>query len=101
MNQISSQELKTKIDNNEDIELIDLREIYEYEDYHIKGSKHVPLGEVMNNLDKIDTSKIVIFYCNSGKKSRAIIIALSKKINTDNIFSLEGGITNYYTEIEA
>lgn len=101
MNQITPQELKTKIDNNESIELIDLREIYEFEDYSIKGSKHIPLGDIMNNMDQVDTSKTVIFCCNSGKKSRAIVIALSKKVNTENMFSLIGGVTNYYTEIEA
>ncbi|TXB66981.1 rhodanese-like domain-containing protein [Vicingus serpentipes] len=100
MKQITPQELKAKIDNKEDFELIDVREIYEYEDYNING-KHIPLGEVMNNLDKIDTSKPVIFCCNSGKKSRAITIAVTKKLNSDNIYSLVGGVTNYYTEIEA
>lgn len=101
MNQITPQELKAKIDNNESLELIDLREIYEFEDYHIEGSMHIPLGEVMNSLDKFDSSKTVVFCCNSGKKSRAILISLSKKVNTDNFFSLIGGVTNYYTEIEA
>lgn len=100
MKQITPQELKAKIDNNEDFELIDVREIYEYEDYNING-KHMPLGEVMDNLDKIDTSKQVIFCCQSGKKSRAITIAVSKKLNSDNIYSLIGGVTNYFSEIES
>lgn len=100
MKQITPQELKAKIDNNEDFELIDVREIYEYEDYNING-KHIPLGEVMNNLDKIDTSKPIIFCCQTGKKSRAITMAVTKKLNSDNVYSLIGGMTNYYTEIEA
>lgn len=100
MKQITPQELKAKIDNGEDFELIDVREIYEYEDYNING-KHIPLGEVMNNLNNIDTSKPVIFCCQTGKKSRAITIAVSKKLNSDNIYSLVGGVTNYFTEIES
>ncbi len=100
MKQITPQELKAKIDNNEDFELIDIREIYEYEDYNING-KHIPLGEVMNNLDKIDASKPIIFCCQTGKKSRAITMAVTKKLNSDNVYSLIGGMTNYYTEIEA
>jgi rhodanese-related sulfurtransferase len=100
MKQITPQELKAKIDNKEDFELIDVREIYEYEDYNING-KHIPLGEVMNSLDKIDASKPVIFCCQSGKKSRAITMAVSKKLNSENVYSLAGGMTNYYTEIEA
>ncbi len=100
MKQITPQELKAKIDNKEDFELIDVREIYEYEDYNLKG-KHIPLGEVMSNLDKIDDSKPVIFCCQSGKKSRAITIAVGKKLNSENIYSLVGGVTNYFTEIEA
>lgn len=100
MKQITPQELKAKIDSGEDFELIDVREIYEYEDYNING-KHIPLDNVMNSLDKIDTSKPVIFCCQTGKKSRAITIAVSKKLNSDNIYSLVGGVTNYFEEIEA
>ncbi|MCB9335949.1 MAG: rhodanese-like domain-containing protein [Flavobacteriales bacterium] len=97
---ITPQELKAKIDQGEDFELIDVREIYEYEDYNING-KHIPLGEVMNHLDSLDTSKPIVFCCQTGKKSRAITIAVSKKLNSENIYSLVGGVTNYYNEIEA
>lgn len=101
MTQITPQELKARIDSNEDFDLIDLREIYDYEDYSIKDSIHIPLDTVMSNLDKIDNAKPIVFCCNSGKKSRAIIIALSKKMNTDHMVSLKGGVPNYYIEIEA
>lgn len=100
MKQITPQELKAKIDNGDDFQLIDVRESYEYEDYNING-KNIPLGEVMEHIHSFDTSKPIIFCCQSGKKSRAITIAVSKKLNSDNIYSLIGGITNYYTEIEA
>lgn len=100
MKQITPQELKAKIDNGEDFQLIDVREIYEYEDYNING-KHIPLDEVMNHLDSFDASKPIIFCCQTGKKSRAITIAVSKRLNSDNVYSLVGGVTNYYAEIEA
>jgi len=100
MKQITPQELKAKIDSNHTFELIDVREVYQFEEYNING-KNIPLDEVMNNLDQIDASKPIIFCCQSGKKSRAIAMAVSKKLNTDDIYSLVGGVSNYYEEIEA
>lgn len=97
MNTITAEELKFKIDNNEDIQLIDLREDYEFEDLNIGGT-NIPMAEILNSLDAIDKSKQVVFLCSSGKKSSAIIHTLKRKLNMDNILSLEGGV-NYYSEM--
>lgn len=98
MNHISAQELKSKIDQNADIEIIDVREIHEYEDRNING-KHIPLATVLDNLDQIDLSKQVVFCCQSGKRSKAIVVALSKKIDCENLYTLDGGINGYFEAI--
>ena len=53
MNTITAQELKGKIDNNENFQLIDLREDYEFEDFNI-GGINIPLDQVFSSLDKIE-----------------------------------------------
>ena len=94
MKYISPIELKEKLKNNDDFQLIDIRESYEFEDGAI-GSENIPLDDMMTSLDRISTDKDVVIYCKSGKRAEAIIYMLEKKHNRTNLFNLEGGFTAY------
>ena len=58
--------LKEKLKQNDQLQLIDIREPYEYEDGHISNI-NIPLCQVMEKIDQFDTSKEIILYCNSGR----------------------------------
>ncbi len=98
MNTITATELKAKIDNNEDFQLIDVREDYEYDTFNI-GGDNIPLDSVMNSIDKIEKTKPVVFCCKSGKRSKAITLAVSKKLALNNVYSLIGGLEGYQEQI--
>lgn len=100
MRTITIQQLKEKKDNNEDFQLIDVREDYEFEDYNI-GGINIPLDTVLTSIDKIEKNKIVIFCCKTGKRSKAINLAIAKKLNLTNTYSLIGGVTGYKEEIDS
>lgn len=57
-------------ENPEKLEIIDVREPYEYEEMHIKGSKLIPMGELFGRMDEIDWAKEVVFICRSGSRSK-------------------------------
>ena len=94
MKSISSEDLKLKIDNKEDFQLIDLREDYEFESFNI-GGINIPMGKLFSSLNEIGTDKIVIFVCNSEKKSKAIIHTIKRKLELENVYFLKGGIAEY------
>ena len=94
MNTITAQELKAKLENNDDIQLIDVREDYEFQEVNI-GGINIPLDNVLNSINDIDTENQVIFCCRTGKKSAAIIHTLERKLNMSNLFTLEGGVIGY------
>ena len=94
MNIITAQELKSKIDNNERFQLIDVREDYEFEENNI-GGINIPLEKVFQSIGKIEQEQQVIFYCRTGNRSKAIIHTLERKLKLTNLFSLEGGIEKY------
>jgi len=98
MSLISPKSLKTKIDNNANFQLIDVREDYEFENFNL-GGINIPLSQVFSSLDKIDTTKEIIFCCNSGMKSKAILHTIKRKLNIDDVFSLDGGLEAYAAEI--
>jgi rhodanese-related sulfurtransferase len=64
--EITPVEFKEKFLNNRDnLEIIDVREEYEFNQIKIKGSKLIPLNSMQNHLDEIDWGKEVIFICRS------------------------------------
>jgi rhodanese-related sulfurtransferase len=91
MKEISVQELKQKIDNKEDFQLIDVRETFEYEVSNLEG-ENIPLGGILIETDKIATDKPVIVQCRSGKRSAAAIMQLEQAHGFDNLYNLKGGI---------
>ena len=84
------QELKEKIDSQEDFQLIDVREDFEYETSNIDGIL-IPLATVLGATEKISKEKLVIVHCRSGKRSAQAIQLLESKGFT-NLCNLKGGI---------
>lgn len=99
MKEISVQELKKKIDDKEDFQLIDVREEYEFEICNLNGEL-IPMAYVLENVDKISREKPVIVYCKSGRRSAVIIIELEKRFGFTNLYNLKGGILEYAKEVD-
>ncbi len=100
MQEISVSELKKKMDDGEDIELIDVREPDEYEFARIEGAKHIPLGQILQRMDEIDNSKLIVMQCKSGGRSERAILALQQAGFEGNMSNLVGGIKAWSNEID-
>jgi len=98
MKEISVQELKEKLDNKEDFQLIDVREDFEYEVSNL-GGLSIPLGGVLIEADKISKDKPVVIMCRSGKRSAAAIMQL-EQLGYTNLSNLHGGILAWASEID-
>ena len=92
-------ELKEMFDNKEDFQLIDVREEYEYDISNL-GGELIPLGSVMENVDKIAKDKTVIVHCRSGARSGSAISQLEKQFGFTNLYNLKGGILAYADQID-
>lgn len=71
MNTISVEELKAKLDSGESLNLLDVREPDEHEDFNI-GGRLLPLGDIRSfALDSIEDweNEDIIVYCRSGNRS--------------------------------
>ena len=90
MNSITATALKEKIDAAEDFQLIDVRELYEHEDFNI-GGELIPLNEIVQQIEKIATGKPVIIYCHKGIRSQIAIQRLQEKYPFTNLINLIGG----------
>ena len=97
MKEITVSELKKLKDENADFHLFDIREMYEYEVVNI-GGELFPMGDVMDQLDRIPKNKMVIMHCKSGNRSNTVVSVLSD-MGFSNIYSLKGGIMAWIEEI--
>ena len=67
---ITVQELKERMDKGEQLNLFDVREPHEFEEFNI-GARLIPLGEIPNQLDQLASLKNeeIIVHCRSGARS--------------------------------
>ena len=92
-------ELKKQLDDQVDLQVVDLREPYEHEDGFI-SEINIPLAEVMNRVNELNTDKNIVLYCNSGKRSKSMIFMLQKQHGLNNISHLEGGYQAWLEQVE-
>ncbi len=100
MQEITATELKQKMDDGADIQLIDVRQPDEYDFARIEGAKLIPLGEIMRRMDELDETKEIIIQCKSGGRSGQAIMALERAGFTGDMKNLKGGITAWSNEVD-
>ncbi len=69
MDTITPAEIKQRIDNGEELNMIDVREDEEVAQGMIPGAIHIPLGEIPFRHEEIPRSGEVIMICRSGNRS--------------------------------
>jgi len=94
MKHISALQLSNQLKNKDDFQLIDIRESYEFEDGAI-GLLNIPLDDMLSSIEQIARDKQVVIYCQSGRRSSAIIFMLEKKHQFTNLYNLEGGYIGF------
>lgn len=77
--------------------LVDVRFPEEYEDEHIPGSRLIPLSELIQRITELPADRDIIFYCNSGRRSRiAALFATSVPFFQNKVYNVLGGILSYF-----
>ena len=61
MSTITVHELKQKLDNKEEIQIIDIREVHEVDSGTI-GGLHIPMGSLLERIDEIEKGKTVVIH---------------------------------------
>lgn len=96
MQTIQVEDLKKMIDNQEKINLVDVREISEHNEFNIGGIL-VPLNKIqqfeVNELEPLRNEKIFL-YCRSGNRSGQACLYL-ESMGFTNIINVSGGILAY------
>ena len=92
MTEISVQELKSRIDTGEKLNILDVREEWEVQDFNI-GARNIPLSVFMTKLGELEDLKNeeVIVHCKMGGRSIQAVMIL-EQLGFKNVRNLSGGM---------
>ena len=88
--QLQAIQLKKKLDNNEDIFLLDVREGWEFALASIDGSENFPMGEVIDRQQEFAFEEEIVVICHYGERSQLVAQELVEC--GFNVYNLIGGI---------
>lgn len=94
INSISPEELIIILDNNEEIEIFDLRSQKLFDSFNL-GGRCVDTERLLFDQELVPTDKKVIILCEIGEKSLAVTEYLQITKNNKNVYNLEGGIQGW------
>ena len=99
---ISSKDLKTKIDAEEDLWMLDVREPYMRGEGSIEGmdNEAISLGTIIFDAESKlkDKNALIIVYCRQGKSAVLAAQMLVKQMHYKNVFYLDGGLESWLLE---
>lgn len=79
--------------------LLDVRESWEYEICHIKGSELIPMQTIPGQLSKLDPEQEIIVICHHGIRSRMVGQFL-EQAQFKNVINLSGGVTAWAQQVD-
>ena len=98
--QISATELKQRLDQGDDIQIVDVREAHELAVAKMPGTIHIPLGQVLNRMSEIDPNRETVVHCKMGGRSAKAIEVLKRAGFTGSLSNLTGGITAWSNDVD-
>ncbi|HEU4479549.1 MAG TPA: rhodanese-like domain-containing protein [Pyrinomonadaceae bacterium] len=100
ISQISATELKQRLDQGDDIQIVDVREAHELAVAKMPGTIHIPLGQVLNRMSEIDPNRETVVHCKMGGRSAKAIEVLKRAGFTGSLSNLTGGITAWSNDVD-
>ena len=77
----------------EDIKILDVREVEEFQSGHIEGALNAPLSTLENGYKQLDASKRYYVICQGGKRSERACQFLETK--GFDVVNVEGGMNQW------
>jgi len=100
INEIEAVSLKERLDNGEEINIIDIREPHEYAIAKLPNSKVIPLGQVVRRMEEIDPKNDTVFVCKVGTRSVYAIKALQDAGFGGRLLNLKNGVAAWAESVD-
>jgi adenylyltransferase/sulfurtransferase len=100
MEEITPTELKQRLDNGDDLQIVDVREDYEVAIGTIPNSKHIRLADLLARMKEIDPTRETVVHCKMGGRSARAIEAMQRLGFEGKLLNLKGGIIAWSNEVD-
>jgi sulfur-carrier protein adenylyltransferase/sulfurtransferase len=92
------EDLKQRLDNKEEVFILDVRDPHEYQICNI-GGQMIPLNELPRRIGELDPARETVVHCRSGVRSAKAVEFLQQSGFT-KVTSLAGGILAWAEKID-
>ena len=97
--EISSIELKQRLDRGDPLKIVDVREPNEYQINRIPGSVLIPLGDVPRRYQELDPDEQIVVHCKMGTRSAKAADFL-RSVGFKRVLNLRGGVLDWVDKID-
>jgi adenylyltransferase/sulfurtransferase len=97
---ITAVELKARLDNKEEIQLIDIREPHERAIVKFPGAIIMPLGQIQRRMGELNPNIDSVFLCKIGQRSVLGIRALQEAGFTGRLLNLQDGLNAWARDVD-
>ncbi|MFL5497814.1 MAG: molybdopterin-synthase adenylyltransferase MoeB [Gemmatimonadaceae bacterium] len=97
--EIQPAQLAARLESGEKLDIIDVREPYEWEIGHIPGARLVPLNQIGEEIPRLANRGEIVVYCKVGARSRFAAQQLADGGVTE-VQNLAGGILRWIDEVD-
>ena len=97
--EITSVELKQRLDRGDALRIVDVREPNEYQINRIPGSVLIPLGDVPKRQNELDPNDEIVVHCKMGTRSAKAADFL-RSVGFKRVLNLKGGILDWVEKVD-
>ena len=98
--QLSATELKNRIQQQDSLFLLDVREPHEFQYASIADSVLIPLNQIPQRLGELDPKQEIVVICHHGMRSQQAASYLERS-GFNNVANLKGGIDAWSCEVDS
>jgi sulfur-carrier protein adenylyltransferase/sulfurtransferase len=99
IHEIEPAQLAQRLESGEQLEIIDVREPYEWAIGHIPGARLVPLSRIAEEIPRLDKRRETILYCKVGGRSLSAARQLAEA-GVSDVRNLSGGILRWIDDVD-
>jgi adenylyltransferase/sulfurtransferase len=98
--EMTPRELAERLERGDLLDVVDVREPYEWRIGRINGARLIPLGRIGMSIPELSHDREIVLYCHHGVRSRAAAEFLADQ-GLEGVWNLTGGIDRWSAEVDA
>lgn len=99
MLEMTPAELAAHLANGATPLLLDVREPWEFDICHLHGSRLLPMGQLFNQMDKLEPHQETVVICHHGIRSRLVSLQL-ERAGFERVINLTGGVEAWARDVD-